>query len=97
MRYFYFLLMAVSALSSGKALAQTTPSPPEPLPDSLAYQTASVPRNGPSPVLPWWLPNAQECVGIRMEEARTAPQEARRRTRHMRRWAEEQPEPQRQP
>lgn len=97
MRYSYFLFVAVSALSCGKVLAQTATSRPEPLPDSLAYQTVSAPRNGPSPVLPWWLPNAQECMAIRMEEARTAPREARRRTRNMRRWAEEQPEPQRQP
>ncbi|SNC76803.1 hypothetical protein SAMN06265337_3570 [Hymenobacter gelipurpurascens] len=93
MRYIYFLLPLGLLLFPGTSLAQTVELPPEPAPDSVAYAPAARPQAGPSPVLPWWLPNAQECVTIRAEEARSMPQAAKRRTRTLRRWDQERPEP----
>lgn len=95
MRYLYPLFLAGLVLS-GSALAQTAAPASEPPSDSVAYVQAP-PRSAPAPVLPWWLPNAQECAAIRAEEKSTAPRAAQRRTRTMRRWAQEQPEPQRLP
>lgn len=89
----YSLLSVSLLLLASKALGQTIAPAPEPASDSVAYAPVADSQKPPSPVLPWWLPNAQECAAIRAEEIRTAPREARRRTRSMRHWAEEQPEP----
>lgn len=88
---FYFLLAgsALALVATQPARAQL-PTPPDTL-NSSALPPATAAR--PSPVLPWWLPNAQECVGIRAEEARTAPRQAQRREKRLHRWAAEQPEP----
>ncbi|TGD77900.1 hypothetical protein [Hymenobacter wooponensis] len=95
MCYCYLLLLAGLVLS-GSALAQTAAPPSAPTSDSVTYALAP-PRSAPAPDLPWWLPNAQECAAIRAEENSSAPRAAQRRTRTLRRWAQEQPEPQRRP
>jgi hypothetical protein len=91
MCYFYPLLLAGLVLS-GSTLAQTT-APASELPSDSVTTAQAPPRSASAPDLPWWLPNAQECAAIRAEEKSTAPRAAQRRTRTMRRWAQEQPEP----
>ncbi|MBX0291788.1 hypothetical protein K3G63_15155 [Hymenobacter sp. HSC-4F20] len=87
-----FLLGSTLVLLLSQPVRAQLPTPPDTL-NSSAPATAA----RPSPVLPWWLPNAQECAGIRAEEARTAPRQAQRREKKLRRWAAEQPEPTRAP
>ncbi|GAB2774637.1 hypothetical protein HNQ93_001082 [Hymenobacter luteus] len=84
----YFLLAGSAlALVATQPVRAQRPTPPDTLNPAAA---AAV---GPSPVLPWRLPNAQECAGIRADEARTAPRQAQRREKRLHRWAAEQPEP----